>query len=118
MMVRSIAMPSPATTSGARSIPSQSGRCAYRVDASTVNAPTVKNSPCARFTMRIIPKMSASPSASNTRIVIELRISSTMMTAVSRLMGSACARWVARATAPSPGHDRACSGYFGWYCVC
>src|SRR5437773_3839070 len=92
MTSRSIAIPRAPTTNGARSIATPSGRCAYRVPASTVNAPTVKNSPWARFTIRIMPKMTASPRASSTRMVIELRTSSAMMTAVSRFTATARAR--------------------------
>ena len=88
-MSRSMAMPMPATTSGASNIPTQSGRCANRTAVSTVKAPAVKNSPWARLTMRIMPKMRARPSASRMRIVMEFRISRTTMAAVSRLMPAA-----------------------------
>src|SRR6266481_5222011 len=64
MMSRSMAMPIAATTSGASTIPAHSGRCAYRTAVSTVNAPTVKNSPWARLTIRIMPKIRAMPSVS------------------------------------------------------
>src|SRR5882724_3786959 len=99
MMSRSMAMPIAATTSGASTIPAHSGRCAYRTAVSTVNAPTVKNSPWARLTIRIMPKIRARPSASRTRIVMELRISSATMPSVSRFM-PAGRPW--SASSPSP----------------
>src|SRR5581483_9779599 len=86
MISRSMAMPRAATTNGASSMPAHSGKCTYRTVVSTVKAPAVKNSPWARFTMRIMPKISARPSASKTRMVTEFRISSATMPTVSRLI--------------------------------
>src|SRR6267143_2662885 len=105
MMSRSMAMPIAPTTSGASSIPAHSGRCAYRTAVSTVNAPAVKNSPWARLTVRIMPKIRAKPSASRTRIVMELRTSSATMPSVSRLMpaGRPWSGWSPSPRSTGPG---------------
>src|SRR2546425_1689804 len=105
MMSRSMAMPIAPTTSGASSIPAHSGRCASRTAVSTVKAPAVKNSPWARLTIRIMPKIRARPSASRTRIVMELRISSATMPSVSRLMpaGQPWSGWSPSPRSTGPG---------------
>ncbi len=114
MINRSMTMPRAPTTIGASSMPAHSGSCANRTAVSTVKAPAVKNSPWARFTMRIIPKISARPSASSTRIVMEFRISRATMATVSRLMPASYlgSGWRPGGNGAARGWSRSCR-YFG-----
>src|SRR5438270_2338364 len=105
MFGRSLELPLAERRRGAGSIRAHRGGCAYRTGVSPVKAPAVKNSPWARLTIRIMPKIRARPSASRTRIVMELRISSATMPSVSRLMpaGQPWSGWSPSPRSTGPG---------------